>query len=93
MMTEKNKQAVEACLQLFGARPEDVLIPIKSAADALSWLEEIFNTIKAEALNGSGVRIKQLAEAGAYIAMDIGNFAGCKHEEFIRTIRKNGGAE
>lgn len=80
-----------ACRSLFGEHPEDVISPIKSAADALGWLEELFNTIKREALNErSGFRIKHLAEAGAYLAADIGNFADCQHETMIERLRTAG---
>lgn len=37
--------------ELFDAHPEDVISPINSAAEALTWLEEIFATIKKEAIN------------------------------------------
>lgn len=80
-----------ACRSLFGETPEDVISPIKSAADALGWLEELFNTIKREALDqGNSYRIKHLAEAGAYLASDIGNFADCQHETMIERLRTAG---
>ena len=61
--------AVKTCQDLFGEHPEDVISPIKSASDAFDWLEELFNTIKTEALNErNGYRIKHLAEMGAYLA-------------------------
>ena len=82
---------VEACRHLFGEHPENVISPIKSAADALSWLEELFKTIEREALNErNGYRIKHLAEAGAYLAFDIANFAGCQHETMIERLRTAG---
>lgn len=82
----KNTQTAskEIVKQLFGDYPEDVISPIKSAADTLGWLEEIFNTIKNEALKErNGCRIKQLAEAGAYLASDMSNYVGCAHENYI----------
>jgi hypothetical protein len=78
-----------ACVNLFGAHPEDVVTPIKSAADALGWLEEIFKTIQYEALKErNGHRIQQLAAAGSYLAADMGNYAGCQYETMIERLRK-----
>lgn len=83
--------SVEACRSLFGEHPEDLISPIHSAADALSWLEEILNTIAREALDGrNGYRIKHLAEAGAYLALDMGNYAGHFHETVIARLRDAG---
>lgn len=82
---------VEACRSLFGEHPEDVIAPINSASDTLYWLEEIFKTISRDALDASaGYRIKHLAEAGAYLAFDIANFAGCQHETMIERLRTAG---
>ena len=44
-------EPVEVCRNLFGEHPADVISPIKSAADALSWLEELFRTISKDALD------------------------------------------
>ena len=86
-----NPSSVETCRSLFGEHPEDVISPIKSAADALSWLEELFHTIEREALNErNGYRIKHLAEMGAYLALDMGNYAGCQHETMIDRLRNAG---
>lgn len=77
------KDYEEACRELFGAHPEDVLIPIKTAEDALGWLEEILNTIVRIAVESRAPcspRIQALAEAGRYLAMDMGNFVGCEYE-------------
>lgn len=83
--------SVETCRNLFGENPEDVISPIKSAADTLTWLEEIFITIKNEALNErNGYRIKHLAEVGAYLALDMSNYAGCQHEAMIDRLRNAG---
>lgn len=77
-----------ACRILFGEHPEDVISPIKCAADALGWLEEILKTIQSEALQErNGHRIRQLAEAGAYLAADMSNYAGCQHETMIARLR------
>ena len=83
--------AVETCRALFGEHPEDVISPIKSASDALGWLEELFNTIKNEALTErNGYRIKHLAEMGAYLAFDMSNYAGCQHETMVDRLRTAG---
>ncbi len=81
----------ETCKALFGQYPEDVIGPIKSAADALLWLEEIFTTIKNEALNErKGYRIKRLADAGTYIAQEFSNYAGCEHETMLARLHDAG---
>lgn len=90
-MAHAKNPSVETCRSLFGEHPEDVISPIKSAADALSWLEELFHTIEREALNErNGYRIKHLAEMGAYLALDMGNYAGCQHETMIDRLRNAG---
>lgn len=82
---------VEACRNLFGEHPVDVISPINTAADAISWLEELFRTISKEALvESSGYRIKSLAEAGAYIASEIGNYAEHRHETMNDRLRAAG---
>jgi hypothetical protein len=91
MKNTTRKPGVEACRNLFGEHPEDVISPINSAAEALSWLEELFLTIAREALvERNGCRIKYLAEMGAYLASDIGNYAGCRHETMIDRLRNAG---
>lgn len=85
------KNAVENCRALFGEVPEDVISPIKSAAEALGWLEEIFKTISREALHErNGYRLKRLADAGAYLAFDFHEYAGCRHEEMLGRLRGAG---
>ena len=87
----KPTAGIEACKSLFGEHPEDVIGPIKSAADALGWLEELFNTIGNEALNErSGHRIKQLAAMGAYVASETSNFSDHIHETLIDRLRTAG---
>lgn len=71
-----------ACRSLFGVHPEEVISPLNCASDTLGWLEEILRTIAKEADKCRSYRIKRLAEAGAYIASDIGNFADCEHEKY-----------
>lgn len=86
-------KSIEACRDLFGDHPEDVISPIKSAADAMSWLQEVFRTIEREALNErNGYRIKHLAALGAYLALDMGEFAGGAHERMLDRLRSKGAA-
>ena len=85
--------AVEACEKLLGEHPEDAISPIKSASDALGWLEEIFKTIEKEALHEhNGFRIQSLAEAGAYLASDLSNYTGGRHEAMLARLRAAGAA-
>lgn len=82
---------VDACRSAFGAHPEDILSPINSAAETLIQLYEIFKTISNEALDAnSGYRIKALADAGAYLAYDIGEFAGCEFERLRGSLVSSG---
>lgn len=79
------------CKEMFGEMPEDVISPINSASDALFWLDAIFTAIKKEAEGGCNlIQIRLLAEAGAYLAMDYGNFAGCQHETMLRSLKAQG---
>lgn len=91
MANNAKNPSVEIVKELFGEHPEDVISPIKSAADTLGWLEEVFITIKNEALiERNGCRIRQLAEAGAYLAMDMSNYAGCQYETYINRLKDAG---
>lgn len=86
-MAEMNDTSIKAVRSLFGAHPEEVISPIKSAADALLWVEEILRTISREAMDErNGCRIKNLADAGAHLASDVGNFAGHAHETMIEHL-------
>lgn len=91
MQNTHRTPGVDACRNIFGEHPEDVISPIKSAADALSWLEELFRTIASEALDErNGYRIKHLAEMGAYLALDVGGYADHQHETMIDRLRNAG---
>lgn len=80
-----------SCKKLFGEYPEDVIAPIKSAADGLAQLEEIFITIAREATDDrNGCRMKRLAEAGAYLAFDIGNCTGHQYETMLQRLVEQG---
>ncbi len=83
---------VENVKALFGSHPEDVIRPIKTAADVLGWLEEILQTIVQEVGRGrnNSVRLKSLAEAGAYLAADFCNLVGCEHERLLEALRQAG---
>lgn len=51
-------------------------------------MKEIFDTISRE--NSNSFRLRRLADAGAYIASDIGNFIDCQHEGYRDNLRKAG---
>lgn len=90
-MSKRNEAAIATCRTIFGESPEDVIAPIKSAADTLWWLNEIFVTIKNEAGDPrNSMRVRNLAEAGAYLALDVANYAGCQHEGMIRCLHDAG---
>lgn len=86
-MSAPKDPSVEAVKALFGDHPEDVISPIKSAAETLAQLQEIFATIKKEALiENNGHRLKLLAEAGAYLSVDMCNYAGTQHDEYLSRL-------
>lgn len=90
-MSHAKNPSVEACRSLFGEHPEDVIGPIKSASDALCWLEELFTTIERETLNEISIyRIKHLAEMGAYLACNMSDYTGSQHETMIDRLRNAG---
>lgn len=83
--------STEIVKNIFDDHPEDVISPIKSAADTLGWLVEIFDTIKNDALDGrNGYRIKHLAEAGAYLALNMADYVGHMHETYLDRLIKAG---
>jgi|GEM_PF-1932294 len=85
-----DEQTCLDCKRIFGeAHPEDVIIPIHTAADALEWLAEVFKTIRAEA--GTNRRIESLASMGAFLAADMSDLAECSYAAMLQSIR-NGGA-
>lgn len=48
--TKTNTETImSACDDAFGLHPEDVIAPIKGAAELCHWLNEILKTIKEEA--------------------------------------------
>jgi hypothetical protein len=82
---------IEAVRRLFGQHPEDVLGPTQRAAEAFGWLEEILLTISKEALNErNGIRIRRLAEAGAYLAVDMGTLVERELDDMSEKLRKAG---
>lgn len=78
----------DVCRGAFGEHPESVIDALDSASETLYQLKEIFETISRE--NGNSRRLKRLADAGAYIASDIGNFIDCQHEEYRGNLLKAG---
>jgi hypothetical protein len=82
---------IEVCKSLFDHHPEDVIAPLGYAGEALGWLEELFRTIVADAPDErKRYRIKQLAELGAHVACESGNFAGSMHETFQQKLQEAG---
>lgn len=82
---------IAACNHAFGEHPEDVISTINSTAETLCQLHEIFKTISNDALDDrKAYRIKALADAGAYLAFDIGNFAGCEQEKMLEKLKAAG---
>lgn len=82
----------EAVQALFGEHPEDVISPTKSAAEAFGWIEEILLTIVRETEDAGRrtLRIKRLADAGAYLACEFSNYTGCEHERLIGRLQEAG---
>ncbi len=82
---------IAACNDAFGVHPEDVIATINSTAETLCQLHEIFKTISNDALDDrKAYRIKALADAGAYLAFDIGNIAGCEQEKMLEKLKAAG---
>ena len=93
MSKKTENPSVEIVKELFGDYPEDVIIPIKAASDALGWLEEVFITIEKEALDERNCyRVKKLAELGAYLAANMSDYAGSSHETYIDRLQTIGAA-
>lgn len=89
----KSDALITACKEAFGLYPEDVASHAKSGADVCHWFEEIFKVIREEAEKNSPVshfRIKYLASAGAYLALDYANYLGCEHEDMASSLAKVG---
>lgn len=84
---------IDAATRLFGEHPEDVISPIKSASNALAWLDEIFLTIRNESQNSkNGYRIRNLAEAGRYIASEFSSYTSQAHETMLHRLQAAGAA-
>lgn len=85
------RDRVEVVRDAVGCHPCDLLIPIGGAADALSWLEEIFNVIKESAVDGGkAYRVKRLAAAGAYLASDYAGWVSVEHERLRDSLIASG---
>ncbi len=83
---------VENVRALFGSHPEDVIQPIKTAADVLGWLEETFGILIQEVNSErmSSVRLKRLIDAGLYLTSDFGNHLECEHKRMLESLRLAG---
>lgn len=90
--TAESLSHVENIKAIFGSHPEDVIRPIKTAADVLGWLEETFDIliqeVNAERMNS--VRMKRLLDAGLYLTSDFGNHLDCEHERMLESLRLAG---
>lgn len=88
MATKNFTLLTEASCQLFGEHPEDVISPIDSAAEALGWLEEIFSVIKQRAEAGQATlsQVKRLADAGAYIANNMGGYVESRYRDMSERL-------
>lgn len=88
MATKNSTLLNEASCQLFGEHPEDVISPIDSAAEAISWLEEIFSVIKQQDESGQAslLQVKRLADAGAYIAINMGGYVESRYRDMSERL-------
>ncbi|MEW5822746.1 MAG: hypothetical protein AB1766_00150 [Pseudomonadota bacterium] len=86
MKTSDTAALIRAAL---GKHPEDVIASIRCTADALFWLETLFDCIR-DTPDNRPTRIKHLAEVGKHIAADLGNYADSTHEELTDSLRKAG---
>lgn len=88
-MTDQSK--FEAARELFGEHPGDVLQPIKTAAEALDWVEAICTSIRVEAQGkGNLVQIRKLAEAAEYLSLEFSSWASCQYEEMHQRLHDAG---
>lgn len=86
-----NIEREKLCEEMFGERTEDVISPLNSASEALFWLEAIFKAIKQEADGGRNhFQIKQLADAGAYLALEFGNYSDSQYGNMMRSLKAQG---
>jgi len=84
-----SQDSIDLIRAAFGKHPEDVIAPIRCTADALFWIETLFDCIR-ETPDNRPTRIKHLAEVGSYLAADLGNYADANHEELTDSLRKAG---
>lgn len=94
-MTEIKQQTAQP--ECANAHPDlqttfigDVIAPLQRTVETLYWLEEVFSTI-AKDPNVSR-RIKQLANMGAYLAIDTANITDIECEHLAGSIKKSGAA-
>lgn len=85
------EQARTDCQRIFNATfPDDVIYPIRTAADTLYWLEQVFNTIAADP--AANERIKRMADMGSYLAGDIANLVDAEFDKMHAAMKKGGAA-
>ncbi|MCG8987710.1 hypothetical protein MI467_12780 [Delftia acidovorans] len=88
-LSDACQQDLSACRRMFGGlHPEDVIDPLRTAAEALEWVVEISKTIEAEA--ASNTRIRRLASMAAFVAMDVANLTESSYEDMLAAIKKGG---
>ena len=86
-----NAQARTDCQRIFNVTyPEDVIDPIRTAANTLYWLEQVFDTIAADP--AANERIKRMADMGSYLAGDIANLADAEFDKMHAAMKKGGAA-
>ena len=87
MSTIKQQSHKTACKDIFNvAHPEDVIISIRTAADALTWAENLFNVIANDP--AASMKIKRLAEMGSYVSADISCVADCMYADMSSAIKR-----
>ena len=79
------------CKRLFGTEhPLDVILPLDQASTVLFQMESLFVAIAADPC--ASAHIKRLADMGAYVACDFGNYIDAQHEQFRNAIKQGGAA-
>ena len=82
-------QARLDCKRIFGvAHPLDVIAGLNYSANTFFQLETLFKAIAADP--GASGHIKRLAEIGAYVSSDLGNYVDSEHEQLRNAVQKGG---
>jgi hypothetical protein len=87
----RTEDLITSIKEAFGQHPEDVLAPAKVADEGFGWLNEILVSIRREAEGENcSTRIVKLADAGAYLAVDLENYCGSESESMLRKLQEVG---